>query len=178
MNKLNLIFYNYISIIMDMLPVELVTIIACDNFDLFVTLLLVPTIGQRLCEDYPQIVAKEKFITTTTNHYVSRTFLNIKLHSVDDQPSSVWANGDKYWHWHNKLHRGHDLPAIEWANGNREWYWKGNHHRKDQPAIMTTGGVCYWYVHGKKHREGNLPAVEYPDGYKEWWTGGKFIKQN
>ena len=45
---------------MDTLPIELVTIIAVNSFDLFTTLLRVSTIGNRLCEQYPQMYAKKK----------------------------------------------------------------------------------------------------------------------
>jgi hypothetical protein len=81
---------------MDTIPVELLTIIATDSFELFITLLQVPTIGQRLCEWYPQITAREKFITIDTDSERTRTFLAGRLHSFNDQPAVKYAtSGDK-----------------------------------------------------------------------------------
>ena len=137
---------------MDALPIELVTLIATDTFELFTILLLVPTIGLRLCAEYPQMYAKGKFISNYVNKNGSiYTYLNDKLHSFNDQPAFIRANGDKFWHKYGQIHRGGDKPAIVYVDGRRCWFWRN-----------------------ERHRENNLPAIE--DGYKSWYIHGKLIK--
>ena len=135
---------------MDTLPIELVTIIATDTFELFTTLLRVNTIGQRLCAEYPQLVAKEKFICEVKEFGYKHTYLNNQLHSFNDQPAIVYTNHQK-WYRYGELHRGNDLPAIIYKNGRKCWFWNG-----------------------QRHRGGNLPAVEDKHA-KEWHIHGKFI---
>ena len=138
---------------MDTLPIELLTVIATDTFELFTILLRVHTIGNRLCEEYPQRVVREKFISVDINEYgTTRTYLNDKLHSFNDQPAIVCASGDKHW------------------------YWYGQRHRKDLPACVSANGYKSWYWYGQRHRSYNLPAVVFVDGRKEWYIHGEFIK--
>jgi hypothetical protein len=185
---------------MDTIPVELLTQIAVNDLVLFTTLLQVPTIGQRLCEWYPQMTARGKFITYKNNSGCKYSYLNNRLHSFNDQPAIDYASGNKYWYrrgklhrrdlpaiegvsgskewyWHGKLHRENDLPAGEYAIGAKEWYWHGQLHREnDLPAIVWPNGNKQWYWHSKRHRENDLPAIECADGRKEWFIHGKFIK--
>ena len=188
---------------MDTLPVELLTMIAVDSFDLFTTLLHVPTIGNRLCEQYPQLIAKEKFITVKIDDGNTRTYLNGVLHSFGDipaimyangtkhwclygkhhrkdQPAIIYASGDKAWYWHNKRHRDGDQPAIEYANGDKHWYWYDKLHRKDLPACISKLTGNHWFWDNVLHRENDdLPAlVERPDGSKMWYIHGQFIRKN
>ena len=162
---------------MDSLPVELVvTIIAIDSFELFTALLRVCTIGNRLCEEYPQQIAREKFITT--NHIGTKTYLNGKLHSFNGKYANINALCVKYWYKYGKLHR-RDQPAIEYANGDNDWYWNDERHREnDQPAVENANGGKEWYWYGKPHRENDLvPAlVEYTNG-KKWYLHGKFYRK-
>jgi hypothetical protein len=164
---------------MDMISVELLTLIATDNFNIFITLLQVPTIGQRLCEWYPQMTARGKFITYKNNSGCKKSYLNNRLHSFNNQPAVEYAtSGDKKWYWNGKLHR-RDLPAVECVNGDKCWYWNGERHREnDLPAIeyATSGSKC-WYWHGKRHRR-NLPAIERANGIKEWYWNGKRHRRN
>jgi hypothetical protein len=133
---------------MNALPIELVTAIAIDSFELFTTLLRVHTIGQRLCESYPQLYARKKFITVVNINNATKTYLNGKLHSVNGQPA-ICINNREDWYWHGKRHRENDKPAIEYANGDKKWYW-----------------------HGKRHRENDKPAFEYANGSKHWYWNG------
>ena len=133
---------------MDTLPIELVTIIAVDTFELFVTLLRVNTIGQRLCAEYPQLVAKKKFINTFIDTFGTRTYLNNKLHSFNDQPAVMFNSHGKKWYRHGKLHR-RNLPAVIYPSS-EYWYWNGLRHRdNDLPAFECTFGTKEWYVHGE-----------------------------
>ena len=137
---------------MDTLPIELVTIIACDNFKLFTSLLRVNTIGQRLCADYPQLIARNKFISSNINNFGSKaTYLNGKLHSFNDQPAVEYTSGDKFWYRYGKIHREYDLPAIVYTSGDKSWYWNGKRHRDDAPALMWDCAT-QWYEHGKHIR--------------------------
>ena len=158
---------------MDTLPVELVTIIAIDSFELFTTLLRINTIGQRLCEPYPQQIAKGKFITNSK----TKTYLNGRLHSFNDQPAVEHTDGSKYWYKYGNCHRGNDLPAVENANGTKYWYWNGYRHRCDQPAVVYANGTKEWCCYGRYHRD-DLPAIERADGRKFWYQHGDLIKSN
>ena len=140
---------------MDILPIELVTLIATDTFDLFITLLRVPTIGVRLCADYPQMIAKKKFIIIGTGIFGSTyTYLNDKLHSFNDKPACVHLNGELSWYKYGKRHRGGGLPTLILNDGTKMWYWKGKLHRNDNlPAIEYASGVKIWYNHGTNYHD-------------------------
>ena len=142
---------------MDSLPIELVTIIACDSFELFTTLLHVPTIGNRLCEQYPQMIARSKFISIWSGGYVTRTYLNGRLHSIDDQPAIINIHECvcNYWYKYGKKHRGGDLPAYVNTDGSKAYYWNGLYHRDD-----------------------NLPAIEFANGEKAWFIHGEYVKES
>ena len=172
-NEIEFSFLPILGIIMDTLPVELVTIIATDTFELFTTLLLVPTIGHRLCTEYPQLIAREKFISTKTTDNKIYSLLNNKKHSFDDQPAVIYKPADtKYWYKYSKRHR-ENKPAVEYACGDKEWWMNGQHHRCDQPAVIYASGDKEWYQHGKLHRENDLPAVENISGTKCWYWNGE-----
>ena len=142
---------------MDTLPIELVTIIACDSFKLFTTLLLVPTIGLRLCAEYPQLIAREKFIRIgVLNEYDGGiySYLGNMIHSFNDQPAIIYNNGNKYWFWYGKKHRGGDQPAFVDSIGYKSWFWHGERHREnDLPAIEWETGKKEWYRHGLRYRK-------------------------
>jgi hypothetical protein len=59
-----------------------------------------------------------------------KTYRNNKLHSFDDKPALIFADGDMYWCKHDKLHRNHDRPAVIYRDGRREWY---NYGTKSRP---------------------------------------------
>ena len=105
--------------IMNTLPDELVALIATNDFDLFVTLLRVPTIGTVLCSQYAQMIAKNKFIKVIHNNDTTITFLNNKMHSFNDEPALVLGDNSKVWYRYGKKHRV-DLPAVIQCNGTKE----------------------------------------------------------
>ena len=141
---------------MDSLPIELVTIIAVDSFKLFTTLLLVPTIGNRLCADYPQLIAREKFISIVTKEEMTSVYLNNELHSFNDQPAIVrlYNNG----------------------RSEKSWCKYGKLHRRDRPAFIGEDGYKSWFWNGKRHRDNDKPAIVYANGNKSWYRNGKYIK--
>ena len=110
---------------MDTIPVELLTMIAVDSFDIFVTLLRVPMIGVRLCDYYPQLIARGRFIRVVENNNDKFTYLNNRLHSFNDWPAYISKDGDKYWWWHGERHRENEQPAIECTDGSKFWYVNG-----------------------------------------------------
>ena len=158
---------------MNALPGELIAMIAIDSFELFTTLLRVPTIGPQLSSSYAQLVARKKFITTTKDIFGTYVYLNGKLHSFNNQPAVIYASGGKKWYRYGKLHRENDLPAINFSDGSKFWYWYDMRHRDgDQPAIEWADGDKGWYWYDKRHRGGNLPAIEFADGRKEYYVHG------
>ena len=63
------------------------------------------------------------------------TYANGVLHSFDDKPAVIWADGTQYWCKNGKIHRDEDLPAIIHADGTQEWHKNGELHRDgDLPA--------------------------------------------
>jgi hypothetical protein len=148
-----------------------VTIIATDTFELFTTLLHVPTIGNRLCEQYPQLIAKEKFfcINVITSDGCINSYLNSVKHSFNDQPASKHKDGYKYWYRYGEMHRK-DLPAFKSKDGYKSWYWNGERHREnDLPAIVWPNGKKEWYHRGIRHRGENKTTVEYANGTCGWY---------
>ena len=185
---------------MDTLPIELVTIIAVDTFELFTTLLRVNTIGQRLCAEYPQLIAKGKFMMTITDTDSNIfTYLNKKLHSFGDQPAVINVTNytvrynnfhnnthrvfaiytkeirQKYnaWYRYGKLHRDNDLPAIIHTNGSKEWYQNGLSHRNNLPAVEYASGEKEWYKHDYLHSFNDQPAIIHANGDKRWYKHGQ-----
>jgi hypothetical protein len=76
------------------------------------------------------------------------------LHSIDDQPAIVRADGTRVWLRHGDRHRDHDQPALIRPDGTRIWYQNGVIHRDgDQPAIVRGDGTRAWYQHGLMHRD-------------------------
>ena len=61
--------------------------------------------------------------------------LNYSLHSFDDNPSVVYNNGTKEWHFYGSLNRD-EFPAIEYANGDKEYWNLGRRHRENGPAVI------------------------------------------
>ena len=61
---------------------------------------------------------------------------------------------------YGQLHSFNDYPAVITANGTKMWYKGGKIHRGgDLPAVMEMGGSNFWYQNGQLHRNGDLPAV-------------------
>ena len=159
---------------MDLLPIELVTLIAVDTFELFTTLLRVPTIGVLLCSPYAQLYAKEKFIKKVflnTDSYA--TLLNNRFHSFDDQPAVVYGEQIKMWYKYGLKHRDGDKPAH--FSATIKYYKNGHKHRDgDLPAVICPDMSMHWYRNGTRHRDGDQPAIVYTSGVKYWyWNGFK-----
>ena len=73
------------------------------------------------------------------------------IHSFDDKPAIIRADGMQAWYINGKLHRDGDKPACIWANGAQVWYINGNRHRDgDKPACIWVDGSQEWYINGIK----------------------------
>ena len=81
--------------------------------------------------------------------YIEHNNAENKLHSFDDMPAIIHADGTEEWYKNGKRHRDGDKPAIEDANGTKCWYKNGELHRDDKPAIEDANGVRSWYKNGK-----------------------------
>jgi hypothetical protein len=95
------------------------------------------------------------------------------LHSTDDQPAKVLANGGQEWYQHGQLHRDRDLPAKVWQH-RKQWFQNGLPHRdNDMPAIDSDVEICqFWYQHGLLHRDNDLPAIRTLDN-ECWYQHGQ-----
>lgn len=120
-------------------------------------------------------------IKNEKGQYSMNTYINGKLQSVDDAPSMVYENGDKYWHDNDKLHREGDKPAAMISTTLRddvkaytyEWRVNGHLHRAaDKPAIEHANGDREWWVGGVRHRANGKPAIELVDGHVEYYEYG------
>lgn len=110
------------------------------------------------------------------------TIKNNKLNSIDDKPSLVNLDLNRFvWHKNGLLHRDNDLPAVI-ENEGREWYQNDLLHRdNDLPAIEKTNGDKEWYQNGLFHRDNDLPAIISSNkGFtiEEWYQNGKCHRNN
>jgi hypothetical protein len=96
-----------------------------------------------------------------------------QLHSFNDEPALIAADGTRHWFKDHKRHRDNDLPAIVYADGTNVWYKDGKRHRdNDEPAFIYINGSKFWYKDDKLHRDNDEPAIVYPDGTKFWYKDG------
>jgi hypothetical protein len=94
-----------------------------------------------------------------------------KMNKMDNSPSFVDKNGNKYWQ------NNSNLLAIEYDDGSKKWFENGKLHRdNDLPAIEFANGEKRWYQHGELHRDNDLPAVESANGDKRWFKNGEIYK--
>ena len=67
-------------------------------------------------------------------------------------------------HWvctflNGNLHSFNDEPAVIGADGSKQWYKNGVRHREgDEPAVISNGNL-YWYKDGELRRENGLSPV-------------------
>lgn len=80
------------------------------------------------------------------------------MHSFDDEPAVVYADGTKWWYREGQVHRDGDKPAIEWWNGTKEWFFHDKRHREGGPALVYSDhpslhprlrGTKHYYTHGQ-----------------------------
>lgn len=85
-----------------------------------------------------------------------------ELHSFDDEPCVIYADGTKWWYENGRVSRPGDKPAVVWPNGTEEYWQAGRRHRPDGPAVIFSQspeldprcrGLKQWWVNGVKVRE-------------------------
>jgi hypothetical protein len=82
-----------------------------------------------------KIETVDKYETRTKHGYTSN-YKNDKLHSDNDEPSTV-SSTIKEWHKDGSRHRDNDLPAVICDDANKYWYKDDQLHRdNDLPAIQ------------------------------------------
>jgi hypothetical protein len=103
---------------------------------------------------------------TTTEGHVFRQ-IGKKLHSTDDQPAVIYADGSKWWYRDGAVHRDSG-PAVVHANGVEEYWQNGKRHRIGGPAVIYPNaswiapqlrGVQQFWDQGRMVREAVPPAV-------------------
>ena len=72
------------------------------------------------------------------------------LHSINDQPSIIRANGLLEWYWYGNRHRVGG-PAIIFPDKTQKWFKDGYLHREDGPAWYRSCGDCFWFLHGTEY---------------------------
>lgn len=104
----------------------------------------------------------ESMVTSVPQYESNRTeyLVNGILHSVNDQPAVVFADGTKIWYRYGHIHRDNDLPAIERGNELHEWWQNNRRHRLKGPAVVKNrdgeGNELIqkeWYIHGERTRQ-------------------------
>ena len=106
---------------------------------------------------------------------------------TDPVRSSFTTNEGHVYHLvDRKMHSENDQPAVVYANGTKWWYREGKIHRDGAPAVIFPNGVEEWWQNGRRHRDGG-PAVIFPSsaavnpegrGVRQWWSGGKLIRED
>jgi hypothetical protein len=132
--------------------------------------------------------------TITTPECIKTTLFN-KLHSINDRPAIVWANGTQEWYnagilardvnlpnvviqdhiyWmRNKPDRDFSKPIITFTPSDQIEF-HGEHHREhDLPAAISRIGNVFYFINDKLHRDNDLPAAIYQDGTEMWFRNGK-----
>lgn len=89
--------------------------------------------------------------TIIGNNYL--LFKNDVLHSFNDEPAIIFADGTKCWYDNGLLHRGNDKPAIIYQNTTLEWYRYGKLHRDSElgtllPSVIYSNGIKDYYQNG------------------------------
>ena len=69
-------------------------------------------------------------------------------HNINDEPATIYNNGNKFWYKHGLVHRDNDKPAYEYRDGSKFWYKKGKCHRENGPAIIDGNGEKQYYLNG------------------------------
>jgi antitoxin component YwqK of YwqJK toxin-antitoxin module len=128
------------------------------------------------------------------------------LHSIDDQPSIIDDNGNKYWYINGVPSRlDISLPYIEKSDGYKEyrlenggkiiitllkeeWYDKNNNwHRENGPARILYYGngnlkYEYYYQNGGNHREDGPANIKYYENgsieCKVYYLNGEIHREN
>ena len=101
-----------------------------------------------------------------------KTYANGVLHSFDDNPAEIEADGTQMWYKNGDLHRDNDLPAVIKPTGSQKWYKNGKLHRDgDLPAEIWADGTQVYVV----QKQGNHRKAESCSSgtLKVWYKNGE-----
>ena len=117
---------------MNELPLDIryyiATLVAQISYKTYIRLLLIDARFRTFIWKNPKQVSLS-FKIMTYEDGMSTTTLFDRLHSFDDEPAIIYANGTRVWCDNNEYHRDNDKPAIIYANGTQEW-WINNERIK------------------------------------------------
>ena len=85
------------------------------------------------------------------------------LHSFDDAPAVIYADGTSWWYVDGKVSRLNDKPAVIWGNGVEEFFVNGVRHRDTKEAVLIP------------NLSGIHPRMR---GLRQWWNRGVLIREN
>lgn len=159
---------------LDLLPLELLHVIARDSEPAYKALLAYPrfahvvTPGTRI--DYMVHFGHNVRVNKYGNAWTRNGIIHRK-----DCPALIRTNGHVEW-WVNGLRHRDGEPAVIGLMG-KFWYRRGMRHRDDGPALQFNDGSEFWYRDGLRHRDDG-PAFIYADGNKYWYNNGKHIQQS
>ena len=125
----------------DLLPTELLHVIAQDSEPAYKALLVYPRFARAFSYD------KRLDYMVGFGHNVR----------VRHGPALIYRDGEQRWYRDDKPHRDNG-PAIIYANGDERWYRNGELHRDYGPAVIYTNGDEEWRQNGELHRDYG-PAV-------------------
>lgn len=135
------------------LPVEVIAIIARENQNTWINLVL-------YCAEFRKYAysreGRAQFLELFTKKIISHCWCEYSIFG--------------------RTHREGDLPAIIYTDGSLQWYINGKKHRDgDKPAVVWSTGSMFWYKQGRRHRDISLrkPAVIYANGDVAYYNNGE-----
>ena len=127
---------NFTKNLFDLLPFELVDMIAQYDIDVYKKLLIYRKFALKTLDPPYNKKFRILFTISEINGVFSVYKLNGKIHRDNDLPAIEYPDGSKVWYKYGKLHRENDLPAIEYASGTKKWFTNGVLN-KIIPAIFS-----------------------------------------
>src|SRR5437762_263917 len=96
------------------LPIELIKVIAIFDSDTWYKLYLYHDGFRALAKTQPLIkIYQNEFVEHSIDEDGDKcTYLFGQLHSINDQPAVIRADGGQEWYQNGQLHRYNDLPAA------------------------------------------------------------------
>jgi len=184
---------------MDVLPFELVIVIACSDPIAFARLIkAIKCVYDYVCTP----IGKKQFLSVCMqwrpNNTGIQTYSMItgNLHSFFDTPAFICPDGEYHW-FQNGLPYRKIGPAVILADGSQFWYQNNNSplcidlcakyqsasvqsywlHRIDGPALISASGTQEWYQYGKLYRMDG-PAIICANGDHTWLVNNEFHRDN
>lgn len=130
----------------NLLPTELLHVIAQDSEPAYKALLVYPRFARAVSYD-KRLDYMVGFGHNVRVHNSSIEWTRHKLLHRRGNPAAINYNGDVLWYRNGLAHRD-DGPAIIHRDGEQRWYRDGKLHRNDGPALILANGDERWYRNG------------------------------